>query len=237
MVEAWTERPPSYVYFLNILYWLLPSILFHFGIITGFPVEMVLFIHWIIMLLIPKLIVRQFKDSYLFRLEWQINRFEGAGSILGIILGIIFWGFIIFLYWLIDRVIHWDLHDYIMRAPIPQNKYLEILSAIYLVIIAPYIEEWFWRRYNYHMFYKRELDYLLVSILWTLPFIVVAIDWHVKWQGLIFIGAFFILFGRIQIMITSQYHPFACYMSHVGVYLGIMIWYFLEKNDKFSVKK
>ena len=176
MVEAWTERLPFHIYLCNILYCTLPMFMLHLGIFIEYPVAMVLFIHLIIMYLVPFLIVREFKDSPLFRLHWKINRFEGAGSFLGILMGILMAGFIVFLYWMIDRVLGWDLHDHILRAPIPRNRLLEVISAVYLIIIAPFIEEWFWRRYNYHIFLKRELDYWLVSILWSLPFVVLAND-------------------------------------------------------------
>lgn len=250
MVEAFVDTVPVSVYIFNMLYWTLPTLLFHFGVWLHYPVEVLLFIHIVIMLIIPKLIVHQFKDSPLFRLHWRINtwmirgsgsgsdekvnRFEDIGSFFGVVVGIVFWGLIIFLYWLVDQVILWDLHHHIMRTPIPKNNVLEVISAIYLVLITPYIEEWFWRRYNYHIFYKTELDYWLNSIFWSGIFVVLARDCKISTFALVMVFITFVIFGRIQIAITAKYHAFACYMAHVGVNCGIITCYFLEKYQHFN---
>ena len=143
------------------------------GIILKFPVEMTLFIHIVIEYIIPKLIVRAFKDTSMFRVEWRINRFDGS-VIFGAILGVLFCGLIIFIYWLVDKVIGWNLEDNLLAVPIPRNKVLEIIAAFYLVVVKPYFEEWFWRRYNYFVFYRTEIDFWLMSVLWSSAYVVLA---------------------------------------------------------------
>ena len=173
MVEAFTEKVPLHIYVLNIFYCMLPALLLYIGLALGFPVEMTLFIHIVVEFIIPKIIVSQFKNSSLFRVEWKINRFDGS-AIMGIILGLVFCGLIILIYWLVDKVIGWDLEDNLLATPIPQNRILEIIAAFYLIAIKPYIEEWFWRSYCHFIFYRSEIDNWLNSILWCTAYVVLA---------------------------------------------------------------
>jgi membrane protease YdiL (CAAX protease family) len=212
---------------------MLPAVLIYLGILFRLPVEMTLLIHLVVELLIPTLIVRAFSDSELFRVQWKINRFEGS-AVMGILLGIFFCGLVVFLYWLIDKVFGWDLEDNLLRTPLPQNRILEIIAAFYLVVIVPYIEEWYWRRYNYYMFYRNEINYWITSILWSTAYLVVAYMTELELRGMIFMAACFIIFGRIQIVIMGTYEAFGAYMTHMGASFGIMLCYFLEKNNRLG---
>mmetsp|Transcript_17066 Transcript_17066/g.15017 ORF Transcript_17066/g.15017 Transcript_17066/m.15017 type:complete len:84 (-) Transcript_17066:237-488(-) len=80
----------------------------------------------------------------------------------------------IFLYWLIDKVIGWNIEDNLLATPIPHNKVLEIVAAFYLIAIKPFIEEWFWRSYCHFIFYRTEIDNWLNSVLWSTAYVVLA---------------------------------------------------------------
>ena len=233
MVEAFSEKVPWRIYILNIFYWLLPAAFLYLGLAIGFPVEMTLFIHIVIEFVIPKIIIAQFKDSNLFRVEWRINRFDGS-AILGIILGIFFWCLCIFTYWLIDKVIGWDIEDNLMATPIPQNRFLEIITAFYLICVKPYIEEWFWRSYSHYIFYRSEIDNWLNSILWSTAYVILAYMWNLEKRGWLAVAIFSTIFGRIQIAIVGKYGGLAAYMTNLGASFGIMLCYFLEKNKNLG---
>ncbi|CAI2379434.1 unnamed protein product [Moneuplotes crassus] len=232
-VQAFTEKVPFHIYLLNIFYCLLPAFLIYLGILVGFPVEMTLFIHFVIELIIPKIIISQFKDSYLFRIEWRANRFEGS-LIMGLVLGFIFCGLTILLYYFFDKILGWDLEDNLLREPIPQNKILEIIAAFYLIVIKPFIEEWFWRSYCYFIFYRTEIDNWLNSVLWATAYVVLAIMCGLEMKGCIIVFIAFTLFGRIQLFMMKSYGLLVAVMSHMGASFGVMLCYFLEKNRKFG---
>ena len=232
-VQAFTESVPLHIYILNIFYCILPAILIYLGITLGIPVEMTLFIHIIIEYIIPKIIISQFKDSYLFRIEWRINRFEGS-AIMGVILGMVFWGLIVLIYWLVDKIIGWDLEDSLLAVPIPRNKFLEIIAAFYLVVLKPFIEEWFWRSYCHFIFYRSEIDNWLNSLLWWTAYVVLANLWNLEMYGWIVVGISLTIFGRIQIFMMTKFGGLAATMSHLGASFGVMLCYYLEKNKKLG---
>ena len=233
MVEAFVESVPFHIYILNIFYCFLPALLIYLGIAMGFPAEMTLFIHIVVEFIIPKIIISQFKDSYLYRVEIRINRIDG-GAIMGVILGIVFWGLILLLYWLVDKVIGWDLEDNLLAAPIPQNKILEIIAAFYLIAIKPFFEEWFWRSYCHYIFYRTELDNWLNAVLWSTAYVMLAYMWNMDFRECLIVGIWFVIFGRIQIFIKTSFGLLEAYMSHLGASFGVMLCFFLEKKHQFG---
>ena len=115
--------------------------------------------------------------------------------------------------------------------PFPEDNILKILSIAYFIVIKPYVEEWFWRRYNYDIFLTStqtttssdaivnniELEFWIVSFFWALTYTAIAIKAGAELMWTVIICLIFMGLGRFLIWMRWQHGVFANYITHLGI--------------------
>ena len=162
-------------------------------------------------------------------------------------MALIFWGLTVGLYWLLWEPFKVDLKGVVKKMPFPKDDLLKILAIVYFILVKPYVEEWFWRRYNYDIFLNStesatshndfinhiELEFWIVSFFWALTYTVIAIKAGATFVWALIICLIFMALGRFLIWMRWKHGWFADYIVHMGVCGGVIICYFLADSGKF----
>ena len=213
---------------------MVPSILLYVGLeFLGEPWILVLVIHWVVMLAIPWFIVEILKCYGHANISYGLNHFGRTSDLYGLIIATVLALVTVGLYWLFCGPLGIDLKGVLSDAPIPDDTLLKILAIAYFIIVKPYIEEWFWRRYNYDIFPYYELDFWLVSFFFSLTYTVLAINIGVEIIGALIVCVVFTCLGRLFISMTWEHGVFVNYITHVGICAGVVVCYFLADAGKF----
>ena len=148
-----------------------------------------------------------------------------------LIMALVFWGLTVGLYWLLCAPLKMDLKGVVKKMPFPKDDVLKILAIVYFILVKPYVEEWFWRRYNYDIFLNSteaatshddfvnhiELEFWIVSFFWALTYTVISILAGATFVWALIICLIFMALGRFLIWIRWQHGWFAnqikCYYA------------------------
>lgn len=115
--------------------------------------------------------------------------------------------------------------------PFPEDNLLKILAIAYFIVIKPYVEEWFWRRYNYDIFLTStqtatsseaivnniELEFWIVSFFWALTYTAISIKAGAELMWTVIICLIFMGLGRFLIWMRWEHGAFANYITHLGI--------------------
>ena len=175
------------------------------------------------MIAIPWFIVEILKIYPYTDISYGLDHFGRRADAYGLIIAVAFCLVTIGLYWLLCVPLSIDLKSTLTDAPVPDNIYLKILVIVYFIIVKPYIEEWFWRRYNYDIFPYYELEFWLVSFFWGLTYAAVAYNISSDIIATVIVGLIFLALGRFLIWMRWEHGVFANYITHMGICGGIVV--------------
>ena len=227
-------RMSPLMFILSTLYMLVPSIVLYLGgSYIDQPWILVLVVHWVFMVLLPWLFVEIFHFYRYGSVSYFYTSFGSAGDFTGLIMACCFCAITVAIYWIFCVPIGYDLKGTVQLMPFPDDTLWKILTIVYFILIKPHVEEFFWRRYNYVIFWVGELEFLLVSFCWALTYTVIAILAGADIMTAVIICLLFTAIGRFLIWIRWRYEVFANYLVHAGVCGGIVICYFLADAGKF----
>eukprot|EP00345_Euplotes_harpa_P003629 CAMPEP_0168330036 /NCGR_PEP_ID=MMETSP0213-20121227/7471_1 /TAXON_ID=151035 /ORGANISM="Euplotes harpa, Strain FSP1.4" /LENGTH=195 /DNA_ID=CAMNT_0008333489 /DNA_START=158 /DNA_END=745 /DNA_ORIENTATION=+ len=195
------------------------------------------------MILIPFFLVEILKCYGYANINYGLNNFGSRGDIHGLIMASVFCGITVGLYWLLCEPLHVDLKSVAKELPFPKDTLLKVMAIVYFILIKPYVEEWFWRRYNYDIFMNStqtstssnsiinsfEFDFWIVSFFWALTYTVIAIKAGAGVGWAIGICLIFMALGRFLIWMRWEHGAF----THLGICGGVVICYFLAESGKF----
>ena len=113
-------------------------------------------------MLIPFFIL-EFTSIYAGKwIYYGLENWGTRGDMWGLMLAALFCAITVGLYWLFCVPLGIDLKGPVKGIPFPEDKIWKIVAIVYFILVKPYVEEWFWRRYSYEIFWVGEINFWLV---------------------------------------------------------------------------
>ena len=192
-----------------------------------------LIVHWVIMFAIPFFIVEVVKCYGYATINYGLHDCGNRGDMWGIMVAAIFCMLTVGLYWLLSGPLGYNIKSALAQGFFPDDDLLKILAIAYFIIVKPYVEEWFWRRYNYDIFPYDELHFWLVSFFFALTYTVIALNIGTQMYWALIVCLCFTALGRFLIYMRWVHGTGANYVTHMGIAAGVVVSYFLADAGKF----
>lgn len=231
--KFWGELPLP-IWIFSVFYMLVPALCIYLGLeYIKEPWIMMLVVHWVIMIAIPWFIIEVLECYGWANIGYGFRVSCGRDDFFSVTMALTFALLTVGLYWLFCVPFKLDPKGVLKDAPLPEDTLVKILAIGYFIFVKPYIEEWFWRRYNYDVFTYYEFDFWFVSFFWALTYTAIAINIGANVTAALIVCLVFTGLGRFLIWMRFRYEPFANYITHMGVCIGVTVCYFLADAGKF----
>ena len=231
-----SQRPLYYI--LNLLYCLVPAVLmFILQGVFGNPWVALIVIHIGAMVLVPYILMRVIRCSCLDHADagmgWGWGGYRND-DLYGLIVGCLWALTVVGIYWLCCTQFGVDLKSILTAVPDGGDPIITCLLIIYWILLASYIEEWFWRNYYHHVLYSNRIfDRLWIALTWGLMYVVLIFLMGGSGAAV----AAFIVLGIVGYILDPiirwEWGYNSMFLCHFGCNAGIAICWYLAGQGKF----